>query len=361
MPLWSERVVAGVETLPGADHSYLKQLCAPDGNDVRGWLAAMVARMPEPMALRARDLLNSVENCRFFQGFAEVAVVSMLARQGFEVRALRGAGPRLELAHADGRAFFLSVLSFVHQTRPGGDDLTRQRLVEALSRVASRHRFVVLIRRWLPHDLDPEPVRRSLELWLAQVASGTWEGRYAAYEDDNVALEFCLTGERVRGSGSALSFALGPFVAHRAMEVLEPRVVTELDRYNAGADRALPLVVAAVSDQPWRINQGYLRDFLYGRPSLTAQENGESRFTFGGAGGPCAFRDPLYRRFAGLLLLDRDPARSHEIGARALLNPWSDLKLTPDDMGVSTFAQREGGAPGEMRWYVSGGEVVPLG
>ncbi len=361
MPLWSERLISELQTLPGADHSYLKQLCAPDGDEVRESLADRVSLLGEPFALRARDLLHSLDNRRFFQGFAEVGAVSLLHRRGFAIRALRGAGPLIEMAHADGRAFNLAVLAFVHQTRPGGDELTRERLVQALSRVTSRHRFVVLIRRWLPHDFDPEPVRRSLELWLAQVGSGAWEGRYAAYEDEHIALEFCLTGEKVRGGGSPLAFALGPFVAHRAMEVLEPRVVRELDRYNAAADRTLPLVVAAVSDQPWGINHGYLRDFLYGRPTLTSNEGGSPRFTFGGGGGPCAFRDPLYRNFAGMLMIDRNPTQPLMIRARAHLNPWSPLRLRPTDVGVSAFAHAGGAAADELCWYVGDGEVVPLG
>jgi hypothetical protein len=361
MPLWSDRVVSELQTLPGADHSYLKHLCTVEGDDVRRLLGNMVERLGDPMAARARDLLNSVENRRFFHGFAEVVTVSLLARRGFTVRALHGAGPRIELAHPDGRSFLLSVLSFVHQTRPGGDDLTRQRLVQALARVSSRHRFVVLIRRWLPHDFDPEPVRRSLELWLAQAGSGAWEGRYAAYEDEHVALEFCLTGEKAKGGGSPLAFALGPFVAHRAMEVLEPRVVRELDRHNAGDMRSAPLLVAAVSDQPWSINHGYLRDYLYGRPTLTTREAGVCRHTFSGPPGPCAFRDPLYRNFAGLLMVDREPARAAEVRARAMLNPWSGLRLAPADLGVPTFTRADGAAPDELCWYVGDGEVAPLG
>jgi hypothetical protein len=360
MPLWSERIIKEIQALPGADHAYLKQVCAPDGDEVRAALAANVSQFGDAFAMRARSLLHSLDNRRFFQGFAEVGAVSLLQRGGFEVRALHGAGPLIEMAHPDGRAFNLSVLAFVHQTRPGGDQLTRQRLVQALSRVNSKHRFVVLIRRWLPHDLDPEPVRRSLELWLSQVGSGAWEGRYAAYEDEHIALEFCLTGERARAGSSPLAFALGPFIAHRAMEVLEPRVVRELDRYQAGPERNLPLVVATASDQPWGINHGYLRDFLYGRPTLSSNESGLTRYTFGGGGGPCAFRDPLYQNFAGLLLIDRDPADPLNLRARAHLNPWCPLRLSANDTRVSTFAHAGGAAPDEMRWYVEAGEVVRL-
>lgn len=361
MPIWSERLVRDMTRMPGADHSYLKQVCAPDGDEVRSALRAAVERIGPVYAERARDLLSSLDNRRFFQGYAEVVTLGMLAGQGWKLRGLVGAGPRIEMERPDGRLSVVSVVSFLHQTRPGGDEQTRQRLVEALSRVASRHRFVVLIRRWLPHDLDPEPVRRALEMWLGQVGSGAWEGRYAAYEDERVALEFCLTGEKAKGRQSPLAFALGPFVAHRAMEVLEPRVVNELDRHVAGPARELPLLVACVSDQPWSINHGYLRDFLYGRPSSTMTADGVTEYEFGEQGGPCAFQDPLYRTFSGLTLVDRDPASPLEARVQALLNPWAGAPLRPSDLGVRSFASAGGAAPPVLRWYVEGGEALPLG
>ncbi len=361
MPLLSERIVAQLSRMPGSDHSFAKQVCAPDGAEVRDRLRAMVERIGEPMSTRATSLLSSLDNLRFFQGFAEISVVCMLTRQGWRLTGLHGAGPRIEVTRPDGAVFCLSVLSFLHQTRPGGDEQTRQRLVDALSRVASKHRFVVLIRRWLPHDLDPEPVRRSLELWLQQVGSGAWEGRYAAYEDEKLSLEFCLTGEKARGRQSPLAFALGPFVAHRAMEVLEPRVVRELDRHVAGPCRDMPLLVAAVSDQPWCINHGYMRDFLYGRPTMTLHEGTSSSFLFGGQDGPCAFRDPLYSAFSGLLIVDREPARPLELNAEALLNPWAKVPLAVSDVGVRAFASPRDAAPPDLRWYVGAGEALPLG
>lgn len=361
MTLWSERVISEIRQLPGADHSYLKQLCGPDEAPVLDQLRGLVHTLGEPFAERATDLLSSLDNRRFFQGFAETVTLSMLARRGWHLRAMVGAGPRLEVEAPDGRRFVLGVLSFLHQTRPGGDQETIQRLADALSRVASRQRFVVLIRRWLPHDLDPEPVRMALELWLGQVGTGTWEGRYAAYEDERVSLEFCLTGEKARGRQGPLAFVLGPYAAHRAMEVLEPRVVRELDRHVAGPARSLPLLIAAVSDQPWSINHGYLRDFLYGRPTQTLSDGHTATFEFGGPAGPCAFRDPLYQAFSGLLLLDREPQRPLAVQAQALLNPWARAPLGAEQVGIRTFAAPRGAAPPVLRWYVADGEALPLG
>ncbi|MDP2312066.1 MAG: hypothetical protein Q8P41_04115 [Pseudomonadota bacterium] len=325
--------------MPGAGHSYLKQLCAPDGTELRAGLQRVVARIGEPMQARAAELLNSVENRRFFQGFAEVSSLAALEPGGWRATGLHRPGPRIELARPGGAPMLLSVLAFLHQTRPGGEEETRRRLLESLARVTSRHRFAVLVRRWLPHDFNPEPVRRAIDLWLGQVANGQWEGRYAAYEDEHISLEFCLTGERAKARQSPVALSLGPFYAHRTLEVLEPRVVNEIDRHVASAERGMPLLVACVADQPWAVNEGYLRDFLYGRARRISRENGIREVEFSGSGSVCVFRDPLYADVAGILLIDRKPTVSMAMGVRAWLNPWATRRLTPADIGFRCFAE----------------------
>lgn len=339
MELFPERLVSDLERLPGAGHSYLKQLCAPDGSVLRTGLERVVARLGEPVQTRAGELLNSLDNRRFFQGFAEVATLAALEPAGWRATALHRPGPRIQLGRPSGPPVLLSVLAFLHQTRPGGEEETKRRLVEALDRVSSRLRFAVLVRRWLPHDFNPEPVRRAIDLWLGQVQNGQWEGRYAAYEDDHISLEFCLTGERAAARQSPVALVLGPFFAHRSLEVLEPRVVTELDRHLASPQRGMPLLLACVADQPWALNEGYLRDFLYGRARRISDEDGVREVEFGGSASVCVFRDPLYASVAGLLLVDRKPAAATDLGVRALLNPWATTRLTPDDLGVRCFAE----------------------
>jgi hypothetical protein len=339
MELFPERLVSDLERMPGASHSYLKQLCAADGASVRAGLDAVVTRLGPPMEERAVELLHSLDNRRFFQGFSEVATLAALDGAGWSVRGLHRPGPRIEVVRPGGTPLLVSVLAFLHQTRPGGEEETRKRLIDALSRVASRQRFAVLVRRWLPHDFDPEPVRRAIELWLGQVAGGQWDGRYAAYEDEHIALEFCLTGERARSRESPVALTLGPFFAHRTLEVLEPRVVQELDRHGASPQRQEPLLLACVADQPWALNEGYLRDFLYGRARRISREDGVREVEFGGSGSVCVFRDPLYAAVAGVMLLDRRPATPTAVRARAWLNPWSTCRLTPADLGVPCFAE----------------------
>lgn len=380
MELFPEWLVSDLGQMPGAGHSYLKQLCAPDGSALRAGLSGLVSRLQPPMQGRAAELLSSLENRRFFQGFAEVAALGALEPSGWRPTELVAPGPRIALTRG-GDEVLLSVLAFLHQTRPGGEDETRRRLREALGRVNSRERFSVLVRRWLPHDFKPEPIRRAIDLWLSQVHSGQWEGRYAAYEDEHIALEFCLTGERAVGRQSPVALMIGPYLAHRSLEVLEPRVVQEIDRHLASRQRTSPLLLACVADQPWALNEGYLRDFLYGRARRTRCEAGRREVEFGGSASVCVFRDPLYASIAGLLLVDREPAAPTEVRVRALLNPWSTVRLTPSDVGVRCFAEDpaataaardlpafggDAGAPGAadalrvLRWYEGTGARVTL-
>lgn len=368
MRLYSERIVADAERLPGADHSYFKQLCGPDGANLRLGLRISVQRIGPLFEPRATELLSSLDNRRFFQGFAETSALSMLHATGWSLRELQGKGPRLIVGRLAGPSYSLSVLAFLQQTRPGGDAASRQRLIDGLNRVASRQRFVVLIRRWLPHDFDVEPLRRAVDMWLSQAQSGAWEGRYAGYEDEHVSLEFGLTGERATGKTGPVALVLGPFAAHRTMEVLEPRVVRELDAHRNGPARDVPQIVACVSDQPWSVNDGYLGDFLFGRPSCTSIGSGRASYTFGPAAGPSAFRDPLYKRFAAFVMIDRQPERPVEVRARAWLNPWATHPLNPSDLGVPCFARIENDgtdtgshAAPTMRWYAGRREAVLLG
>lgn len=337
MELFPERLVADLGRLPGANHCYLKQICAPDGSLVRARLQARVDALAPPVQARAAELLSSLDNRRFFQGFAEVATLAALRPAGWDAVGLAQPGPRVEIARGDGAPALLSVLAFLHQTRPGGEDDTKRRLADALGRVNARQRFAVLVRRWLPHDFDPEPVRRAVELWLGQVQSGSWRDRYASYDDEHVSLEFCLTGEKAKAGQSPVALVLGPYYAHRTMEVLEPRIVAELDRHRASPMRDRALLVSCVADQPWAVTDGYLRDFLYGRPRRASFPDGELEFS--GAASVCVFRDPLYRAVSGVLLVDRRPAEGARLRVRAFLNPWAARPLRAADVGVRCLAE----------------------
>lgn len=341
MEIFPERLLADIERLPGGSHSYLKQVYGPEGAELRARLQRLAERLGPPMEDRAAELLGSFDNRRFFQGFAEVVTLGALWAGRWRLRALVPPGPRHELRGPAGETAVLSVMAFLHQTRPGAEDDTKERLAQALRRVKARDRFIVLIRRWLPHDFDPEPVRRAVDLWLARVARDQWQGRHAAYEDDHVSLEFALTGTRTRGRQSPLVEMIGPFYGHRTLEAVEPRVVQELDRHLAGPSRSRPLLLACVADQPWALTPGYLRDFLYGRASRIETGEGVDEVEFNEQSSVALFRDPVYSCVSGLLLVDRQPARPHEVRVRALLNPWATHPVRASALGLRAFALDE--------------------
>ncbi len=339
MELYPTRLVTDLERLPGASHTYLKQVCGPDGSVARDRLRRAVAAGAELHKDRAVELLSSLDNRRFFQGFAEVAALAAVGKSGWTLARLLAPGPRLELNGPGGRPWVLSVLAFLHQIRAGGEESSRAVLQSALATVHGKHRFTVLIRRWLPHDFDAAPVRAAIEAWLGQVAQNRWEGRYAAYDDERISLEFCLTGEKVRKGEPLLALVLGPFLANRTLEAVEPRIVRDLDRHNASPLRDTPVLLACVSDQPWELSPGYTRDFLYGRPrAMLGGPEGETTL-YSPTGSVAVFRDPTYRNVGGVLLIDRTPSAPASVGVRAWLNPWADRPLKGDDLGFRCFCE----------------------
>lgn len=339
MPLFSADLLADLHQLPGADHSFLKQLAQDDGADTRAWLDASVDRVGGAVADRWAQVLGSLDNRRFFQGYAEVATSELLATRGWRVNDLSWPGPSLAMRDPAGAPYNAIVLGFVKQIR-AADRQAVERLARALDRVGSRARIVVLVRRWLPHDFDPEPVRRAIDMWLREVDRAGWEGRYAEYRDANVSLEFALTGEQAAEGQGVVAMALGPYQAHRTMEALEQRVVYELDAYRLSAWSDQPVLLSLVCDQAWDLPRGYLRELLYGKPvsQQTRAEAPHYLATFGPEMTPSLFRDPLYRCVSAVVLVERDPAAGRPVAIQSYLNPWADHALDVDALPGRVFA-----------------------
>jgi hypothetical protein len=181
----------------------------------------------------------------------------------------------------------------------------------------------------MPHDFDPDPVRRSIELWLGEVDRGTWEGRYANYDDEHISLEFALTGDSCSEDQAPLAFTLGPLEGQNFVEALETRMVYHLDRLRIATDgEPRPLMVSCVTDQPWKIAPGYLRDLFLGRPSrLAVLENGAMEQVFPAQASASIFRDPLYRHVCGVWMSERISQNPLALNHQAYINPWSKFTM----------------------------------
>jgi len=171
----------------------LEPRVSPDGERVRSWLEEEASRALPPLRQRWADALGSFDNRRFFQGYAEVVTAALITRSGWTLDGLEWPGPTLPVRDPQGRAFDALVLAFVRQVRPLPDRIVLERLANAINRVGGRSRIVVCVRKWLPHDFDPEPVRRAIDLWLTDADRSSLNSRYATYDDEHTSLEFALT------------------------------------------------------------------------------------------------------------------------------------------------------------------------
>lgn len=357
MTLYTDQLLADLRALPGADHCFLKQLAAADGQADRAWLDTAVAQVGGAVADRWADVLGSLDNRRFFQGWSEVAASRLLVERGWRVTDLAWPGPCLAARDPEGRPYNVMVLGFVKQVR-AADRRAIARLVRAVDRIGSRSRIAVLIRRWLPHDFDPEPVRRAIELWLREVDRSGWEGRYAEYRDEHVSLEFALTGETAGPGQGVVALTLGPYDAHRVLASVEQRLVYELDAYRLSAWSDQPVVVVCVANQPWSLPAGYLRELLYGKPEQQATQPWEPRYTatFGVEMTPSLFRDSLYATLAGLVLVERQPGQPAPTAPASFVNPWAHHALSPDALPGRVFAEhRRDGERRVMAWVDKAG------
>ncbi|HJN78362.1 MAG TPA: hypothetical protein QGF58_30900 [Myxococcota bacterium] len=369
MAVFTNALVEEMQTLKGGSHTFLKQVCADDSGPLRDALDAALGRMPFSVRERLGDRLRSLENRRFFQGFAELASCAVLADAGWEILGAVGGGDPLQLQRPDAAPCNLLVVSFLHPGRPDVDSRPVAKLRAALDRVFSRLRFAVFVRRWLPPEFDPEPVRQAVELWLREVEAGRWDSRYAAYEDEAVALEFGLVGskdepERVSPSGAPVLMTVGPFIAGRVMATVERRIVQDLDRYRMGPHGTEPVLVTMVSDRPWHIPSGTLRDFLYGKPSWVSSspEHGwEAALSH--EPEPCLFKDPLYSSVCGVVQVDRDDKEALAVGGRGWSNPYADAPLREGELPFSVLAEvrRDDGQPVLQRTGPKGRPLVWIG
>ncbi len=353
MHLYSEELLAELRRLPGANHSFLKQLAAPEGQPLRAVLEQARAEVGESVAQRWSQVLTSLDNRRFFQGFGETAASRILTAAGWQLRSVQPEGGLLLATDPAGNEVDLLVLSFIHQVRPGPDRAVIERLARSLDRAGSRSRLVVLVRRWLPHDFDPEPVRRAVEMWLREVDRGGWDGRYAAYDDEHVSLEFALTGEQAQGDAGVVAFTLGPFAAHRTLQILESQLIFELDSWRMrGGGQRRPVWVACVADQPWRINRGYQRELFLGKPNWTRVDEAGVTFSFSDDYAPALFRDPQYRCVSGVLMIERPSDDPTGLRARGWMNPWATWPQAAGSLGALPCLVKDGTEDGAavLRW-----------
>jgi hypothetical protein len=278
----------------------------------------------------------------------------MLRRSGWSAVGMRGPGSVLVFNDPDGQQVDVAVLAFARQLRPKADRSVIDRLLRALDRLDSRSRVAVVVRRWLPHDFDPEPVRRAIDMWLQEVDRGGWEGRYAAYDDESISLEFALTGGRATPEGRVVAFSLGPLDALRTLEAVQSALVSELERWRHAPrpDPTRSLLAICACTQPWGLPRGYLREMLLGKPVRMTTGPDGFLVHYGIEQSPSLLRDPLQRSVQGILFVDAPVGSPETVAMRGYLNPWAQSPRNPEHFGSPTLATSRLAEDGPvLRWF----------
>ncbi len=358
MRLFSEPFVEKIRDMPQECKSFLGELCAPPAQRVRDLLDTALSKLHPQLAQGIGARMSSLDNRRFFQGYAELACAQLLEDSGWSVEvgespvaALRATPP------SGGSPVHVMVLAFIQSQDPQADPQTLRRLRQALSRVRSDLRFSVFVRRWLPEDFDPEPVRQAVDLWLQEVEAGRWEGVIASFEDEEegVSLEFSLSGERAHPDQSPVVQVLGPFLTGRSVQRIEANVLRRLDHFRSSPLGEEPLLLFCVANRPWSLSRGYVREFLYGKPRWTRTDRTGPHpweACLSQDRDPCLFKDPLYENVIGMMMVERDSVETLTLSGRAYANPFSKQPLGVGDQPFPLLAEsgREEDGAVRVRW-----------
>lgn len=287
---------------------------------VRERLEQVLRALPGEVRDEVLDAL--ADPSRNVQARAMLAGITVAATSGSRPVGVTAPGCLRMEGHA-GDTWVLGVLSFASAAHAAGAPGDMDRLTEALDQTFGTRCYVLHVRRSLPPGFDPEPIARAVRLWLSAIDRGEWDGQHALYEDDDVALELTLTGDRREGTSNRL-LTVGPITALERLAGVDARLVRQaLKVQDELAD--VPVVSLLAASERWRMPRGYVEQLLYGTADFVS--TGGRRHPSYRAGfspnGRSLFSDPACRNLASLWWIEPSTGPfgfrcwSHD-------NPWTD-------------------------------------
>jgi hypothetical protein len=355
MPLYSEDMLNKLASSGEGHKSILMDMASGTERNVLMQLGQLYEQVATPVQKRWEASLQNTDNRKFFQGYSEAVSAAFMMRAGWSVVDLCQPKQCLVMRHPDGREVRIVTLAFLQSQPREADKVALETLTRVVNRAQSDRRITILVRKWTPHDFDSEPVRRCIDIWLDAIAKGEWKGRYATFEDENIKLEFTRTDTPTKPEQGSVAFLLAPENSLHTMELVETRMVYELDNLLSKASEDTNLLVSLVTNTEWSLPPGLFRSLFYGRPIWQATNGQPARQRFGFRLGddPALFQEDPYRSVGGVLVVDR-PLKRGPFG-RVYLNPWAESKLTSDDLMCAAFENEASDDDFRvMRWNTAG-------
>jgi hypothetical protein len=348
--LFTEALCTELAQLPRPHPSFLVSLLTREEpaiavfrEQVSEWWSHLGEGARAPFGAR----LTSLENDEFFQAFGELAVHEILRYHGIRVhRYANEPGGWMTAASGGGAGveFGLGVLSDLPDVQVRGSMSVFRHLIRELNQIQHHYYFSVYLKRWLPYDFDPRPIKRALESWLASLDEGSWHGKYAEYRDDDIHLEFSILDKLREEKRDLVRFRISPL---RTPEVLD-RIKGCVDRLMEGAKAegmsGMPLVATVFSNEDWALPEMFTLDYFYGKPdyafywSTKGGRRERVRTVQQATSKYGVFSSDKYRDLSAIVMTDKEWDRDKVVfSLRVLHNPWASNPLPRGCFG--DFAQ----------------------
>ena len=294
------------------------------------------------------DRLRSLENDEFFQAFGELAVHEIMRYHGIRIhRYSASPGGWMTAASGSGGSsteFGLAVLSDLPEVQVRGSMSVFRHLIRELNQIQHHYYFSVYLKRWLPYDFDPRPIKRALEVWLGSLDEGSWHGKYAEYRDDNIHLEFSILDKLNEERRDLVRFRISPLRTPQALERIVDCVDRLMESARASGIGGQPLVASVFSNEDWALPEMFTLDHFYGKPdysfnwSTHGGRHERVRTVQQASSKYGIFSDDKYRDLSAIVMTDKEWDRDKVVfSLRVLHNPWAENPLPRECFG--DFAQ----------------------
>ena len=300
----------------------------------------------EPARPAYSERLRSLDNDTFFQSFAEVAVHEIFRYHDIQVSQYpdRSGGTMWAKAGDDASRFGIGVQAYLPEVQIRGSLSVYRHLIRELNQIHHHYYFSVYLKRWLPYDFDPRPIKRALEVWLDSLDDGSWHGKYAEYRDDNIHLEFSILDKLNEDHRELVRFRISPLRTPEVLDRIASAVRDVADEADEDGLGDVPLVATVFSNEDWALPENFLQDYVYGKADYSFQWTTHAgrrerlkAYRRDGAKYGVFCREEM-NPVAALVLCDKEWERDKVVfSLRVFHNPWSRVKIPSEYFG--DFAQ----------------------
>lgn len=340
--LFTEEFLSQFEDTSGPQTAFVINLCTRPEPQIAGFrqqIEEWYSHLREDAQTHYQERLSSLDNPTFFQAFSELVMHEIF--QGHDMKVLSYPvedAETMAVTTPGGKdSFAMAVQSFIPEVQVRGSMQPFRRLLRELKEIEHRFMFSVYLKRWLPYNFDPKPIRRALEAWLNSLEDTNWEGKYAEYRDDHIHLEFSILDRLRQQRADLVKFRITPLRAPSVLDSLGSVIEEKVQRAVAEAGEETPLVLALFGNEEWDLPVSYIEDFLYNKANFTfnwtTRAGRRERLRSFKANGRAnaLFSRANCRALSTLALMDKRWERNRSVFSMRLYhNPWCAVPLSPE-------------------------------